>query len=100
MALDGIKHPSTTACTDGDTSLCSGSEVATFGWRFDKQKSKTTKSRYRKVHNITKNSSLCGPLRFIALPDFLFASKCLLCLHNRRERPQRHEGKDWGDRQK
>ena len=45
MAIDlGMKHLAATACTDGDTSLWSGGELAALERHFDKQKSKTTRS--------------------------------------------------------
>ena len=45
MAIDlGMKHLAATACTDGDTSLWSGGELAALERHFDKQKAKTTRS--------------------------------------------------------
>jgi putative transposase len=45
MAIDlGMKHLAATTCTDGDTSLWSGGELAALERHFDKQKSKTTRS--------------------------------------------------------
>src|SRR5512147_661531 len=50
MAIDlGMKHLAATACTDGDTSLWPGGELAALERHFDKQKSKTTRSRSRKT---------------------------------------------------
>jgi len=58
MAIDlGMKHLAATACTDGDTTLWSGGELAALERHFDKQKSKTTRSRSRKTHVLNKKRS-------------------------------------------
>ncbi|HET6365558.1 MAG TPA: hypothetical protein VFG02_10960 [Nitrospirota bacterium] len=49
MAIDlGMKHLAASACTDRTTVLWSGGELAALERHFDKQKSKTTKSRSNK----------------------------------------------------
>ncbi|HSA78311.1 MAG TPA: transposase, partial [Nitrospirota bacterium] len=58
MAIDlGMKHLAATACTDGDTSLWPGGELAALERHFDKQKSKTTRSRSRKAYVLNKKRS-------------------------------------------
>ena len=58
MAIDlGMKHLAATACTDGDTSLWPGGELAALERHFDKQKSKTTRSRSRKSYALNQKRS-------------------------------------------
>ncbi len=58
MAIDlGMTNLAATACTDGDTSLWSGGELAALERHFDKQKSKTTRSRSRKTHVLNQKRS-------------------------------------------
>src|SRR5512139_326520 len=58
MAIDlGMKHLAATACTDGDTSLWPGGELAALERYFDKQKSTTTRSRSQKSCTLNQKRS-------------------------------------------
>jgi putative transposase len=58
MAIDlGMKHLAATACTDGDTSLWSGGELAALERHFDKQKAKTTRSMSKKSSTLNQKRS-------------------------------------------
>ena len=80
MAIDlEMKHLAATACTDGDTFLWSGGELAALERHFDKQKSKTTRSRSRKTcvsnkkrsrqrsHLLTVSSDLLSAMQTLAV---------------------------------
>ena len=58
MAIDlGMSNLAATACTDGDTSLWSGGELAALERHFDKQKAKTTRSMSKKSSTLNQKRS-------------------------------------------
>ena len=58
MAIDlGMKHLAATACTDRTTALWSGGELAALERHFDKQKSKTTKSKSNRSCTLNQKRS-------------------------------------------
>lgn len=100
MALDlGIKHLAATACTDGVTSLWSGGELVALERYFEKQKSKTTKSKSRKSCSMNQKRSrqrshLLHSFAKSLVRDADARGVSTIVVGNLKDI---REGKDWGD---